>query len=200
MPSGVNNKTGDTATAVFHMENGGVVAVRLLREFAPNTVDSFIHCVRQGVYEGHAIERIVPGKYVDLSYKAFSRPAAKYLIPLEYALHPELRPMEIDLGCACIGGYSSLGIAGGEVFFPICPCPELYGQYPVFGEVIEGLQELRRIASVPVAQVFDVSGVTVYKPLNPEIIRTVTLELGSCFAYREPVKLESATLPDNWRI
>ncbi|MDR3120512.1 MAG: peptidylprolyl isomerase [Clostridiales bacterium] len=190
-------------SAVFHMESGGSVAVRLLQKAAPNTVNSFLYCARQGVYDGHAIERIVPGKYVDLSYRAFSRPEAKYLIPLEYELRPELVPIGIGFGCVCMGGYGALGIAGGEVFFPLSPCPELYGLYPVFGFVTSGHEELRRIASVAVTQVTDIPGVTIYRPVVPEVIRSVTLQTrtadGRPYEYRDPVRIKNPTLPDNWR-
>jgi len=48
--------------ATFYMANGSKIVIELLPEAAPNTVASFVSCVQKGALDGHAIERIVPGK------------------------------------------------------------------------------------------------------------------------------------------
>lgn len=47
--------------AVMTMENGAEIVIELLPAHAPNTVASFIHLAKLGVFDVHAIERIVPG-------------------------------------------------------------------------------------------------------------------------------------------
>ena len=63
------------------MANGRRIVIELLPESAPNTVCSFIHAASHGWLDHHAIERIVPGNWVDVSYSAFGREECRYLIP-----------------------------------------------------------------------------------------------------------------------
>ena len=80
-------------TATFYMANGKKIVVELLPESAPNTVASFIWCAGHGWLDNHAIQRIVPGSWVDLSYEAFHHKECAYLIPNEFTLHPEITPL-----------------------------------------------------------------------------------------------------------
>ena len=105
--------------ATVYMANGSRIVIELLPEYAPNTVASFISCVQKGALNGHAIERIVPGKWVDFSYTAFRNEACHYLIPRESELHPELEALDSHPGCVCMGGYGEMGNAGCEPFFPL---------------------------------------------------------------------------------
>ena len=53
--------------ATLHMENGADIVIELLPESAPNTVNSFLFAASHGYLDHHAIERIVPGNWVDMS-------------------------------------------------------------------------------------------------------------------------------------
>ena len=67
--------------ATLHMENGADIVIELLPESAPNTVNSFLFTASHGYLDHHAIERIVPGNWVDMSYTAFGHKETQYLIP-----------------------------------------------------------------------------------------------------------------------
>ncbi len=190
----------DNPIAVLHMENGARVVIRLLPEHAPNTVASFIFAAGHGWLDRHAVERIVPGDWVDVSYTAFGREECKYLIPNEFELHPELSPLSSRPGCVCMGGYGKAGLAGCEFFFPLRDCPEHLGVYPVFGRVEEGFEEIRRLEAVETEPVtdFPIPGVVINRPLVPQIIERVELRLfGRSFP--PPQRVECAALPPNWR-
>lgn len=180
--------------ATIYMANGAKIVIELLPDAAPNTVNSFIHLAKLGVYDGHAIERIVPGSWVDASYRAFHKEEAKYLIPRESELHPEIEPLESHPGCICMGGYKA-GLAGGEFFFPLRDCPEHKGVYPVFGKVLSGMEEVYRLEKVPTEPVLGMR-ITINKPLEPQIIEKVVVETFGV-DYPEPVKLD-APRPGNW--
>ena len=183
----------------LHMENGSRIVVELLPEAAPNAVNSLIFAVSHGWMDGHAIQRIVPGNWIDLSYNAFGREEARYLIPNEFALHPELEPLPSHPGCVCMGGYGEAGLAGCEIFFPLRDCPEHRGVYPVLGRVIEGMEELFRLEGVPTRPVdFPIPGVEVNEPVEPQVIESVELELFGQ-TYPEPVRMERQDLPPTWR-
>ena len=79
-----------------------------------------------------------------------------------------------------MGGYGEAGLAGCEFFFPLRDCPDHKGIYPVFGRVLEGLDEIIQAGKgrdsacngFPIEKVWR-STVQV----NPEIIEQVELEL-----------------------
>lgn len=186
--------------AAIYMENGKKIVIELLPEAAPNTVNSFIHIASAGLMDHHAIQRIVPGNWVDISYSGFGKKEAQYLIPNEFLLNPELVPLDSHPGCVCMGGYGENGLAGGEFFFPLRDCPEHKGIYPVFGKVLEGMDEIYRLEKVETVPVenFPIEGIEVNTPVEPQIIRRVELELHGK-VYPEPVKMPVQNLPVMWR-
>ena len=184
----------------LHMANGARIVMELLPEAAPNTVNSFLYAALGGYMDHHAIERIVPGNWIDVSYTAFGQEACRYLIPNEFELHQEIEPLPSHPGCVCMGGYGEAGLAGCEFFFPLRDCPEHKGIYPVFGRVLEGMEELRRlerVETVPVTD-FPIEGVEVNRPVEPQVIERVEAELYGG-TYPEPVRVENPKLPPCWR-
>ena len=99
------------------MANGADIVIELLPQAAPNTVNSFIYAASHGYLDHHAIERIVPGNWVDVSYTAFGHKELQYLIPNEFALNPDVTPLDSHPGCVCMGGYGEAGLASCEFFF-----------------------------------------------------------------------------------
>lgn len=185
--------------ATLIMENGNKIVIELLPKAAPNTVNSFIYAAKKGFFDNHSIERIVPGSWIDMSYRAFGHVGAKYLIPPEFTLHPEIEPMDLSPGCIAMGGYGELGLAGCEFFFPLRDCPELKGIYPVFGFVKEGMEELYRLEKVETVPVtnYPTPGVIVNEPVDAQILKQVELKLFG-MEYPEPVRVENAKLPECW--
>ena len=184
--------------ATFHMKNGNKIVIQLLPEAAPNTVASFVSCVQKGALDGHAIERIVPGKWVDFSYTAFHSEDCRYLIPREADLHPEITPLDSHPGCVCMGGYGEKGNAGCEPFFPLKDCPEHKGIYPVFGRVLEGLDEIYRLERVETTPVQTaIEGYVVDTPIQPQVIEKVTVELNG-YVLPPVVKMPHNWIPPTW--
>ena len=184
--------------ATLYMENGSKIVIELLVEAAPNTVNSFIYAASRGYMDHHAIERIVPGDWVDISCTAFGKKECKYLIPNEFHLNPELVPMDSHPGLVAMGGYEN-GISGCEFFFPLRDCPEHKGVYPVFGRVLEGMEEIRRLEGVDMVPVPDypMVGLKTNRPVEPQVIERIELELFGQ-SYPEPVRLEDPKLPPCW--
>ncbi|WP_405319071.1 peptidylprolyl isomerase [Frisingicoccus sp.] len=185
-------------TATLYMANGKKIVIELLPEAAPNTVNSFIFAAKGGYLDHHAIERIVPGNWIDMSYTAFGRKECQYLIPNEFELNPGIEPLDSHPGCVCMGGYGDAGLASCEFFFPLRDCPEHKGIYPVFGKVLEGMDEIYRLEKVPTVPVdFPIPGVEVNEPVAPEIIERIELELFGV-DYPEPVRVKEPELPICW--
>jgi len=184
--------------ATIYMANGSKVVIELLPENAPNTVNSFIHVAKQGYMNNHVIQRIVPGNWVDISYTAFNHKECQYLIPNEFKLNPDVEILDSHPGCVCMGGYGEAGLASCEFFFPLRDCPDHKGKYPVFGRVLEGMDEIYRLEKVETVPVdFPIEGVEVNRPVEPQIIERVELELFGA-EYPEPVKVENPKLPLCW--
>ena len=92
------------------------------------------------------------------------------------------------------------GLAGCEFFFPLRDCPDHKGIYPVFGRVLEGMDEvyrLEKVETVPVTD-FPIEGVEVNRPVRPEIIERVEMELYGA-VYPEPVRVREPELPECWK-
>ena len=184
--------------ATLYMANGKKIIIELLPESAPNTVSSFIYAAKGGYLDHHAIERIVPGNWIDMSYTAFGKKECQYLIPNEFELNPELVPLDSHPGCVCMGGYGEAGLASCEFFFPLRDCPEHKGIYPVFGKVLEGMDEIYRLEKVDTIPVdFPIEGVEVNEPVKPEIIERVELELFG-EEYPEPIRVKNPEIPVCW--
>lgn len=67
-------------TARLRMDSGEEILLQLLPDIAPQAVRSFIHLAQIGVFDGQPIGRIAPGQCIDVSYRAFHDPRAKYMI------------------------------------------------------------------------------------------------------------------------
>lgn len=182
--------------ATMTLAGGGVIRMELDPEIAPNAVKSFIDLARKGVFDHYPIERIVPGWVLDMSYHAFHAPEACYFIPNDVKSGSYL---EAVFGTVGLGGYGAPEIAGGEFFFPLADCPAITGTYPIFGKVIEGLDELRRLEQVETYPVPfpDSPDVKINTPVRPEFIERVTVETFGV-EYGEPVRLTGIEKPLFW--
>ena len=185
-------------TATITMEKGGVISLELYPEIAPNAVTSFIYLARKGVFDHYPVERIVPGWVLDMSYHAFHCPEACYFIPNDTKSGTYLEALFGTIG---LGGYGAPDIAGGEFFFPLDDCPAITGNYPIFGKVTDGLEELRRLEHVETYPVAfpDHEGVKINTPVRPEFIARVTVDtFGE--EYGAPKRLTGMERPLFWPV
>jgi peptidyl-prolyl cis-trans isomerase B (cyclophilin B) len=182
--------------ATITMENGAEIVVELMPELAPNTVNSFIYLAGRGAFDNYKIARVEPDFVVDVSTNAYDREVCRYLIENEAGKIGAEKRLPPELGVIGMGGYEN-GIAGGEFFFPLKHVPRLDGNYPMFGKIIKGVQEIIRIGSGPVEEfAFNPPGMVLHKPVNREVISTVKVETFGV-SYPEPVRLDTE-LPAHW--
>lgn len=183
----------------FQMNTGRTIVLELLPDQAPNTVRSFLWLARNDCYTGHSIQRIVPGYVVDASYNAFGKEIACYLIDNESTSHGFPNHLRLESGTIAMGGYGELGIAGGEFFFPLAWNEKLQDNYPGFGRVIEGFDEIQRWAELPTRKVTHPSGlpIEINEPLSPITIDAVTVETFGV-DYPEPTHRPMRAVPPGW--
>lgn len=184
--------------ATITLNNGKNIILELRPDFAYNEVCSFINAAKNGYYNNFAIQRIVPGSWVDVSYTGFFRKECQYYLPnrIEKESNGDIKVP--DFGDVCLGYYSDTEISGVEFFFPLRRADELTGKCPVFAQVIEGLDELKRLEKIdtypnPSFQPY----VEINVPKTPEVIVSVEVTTNDEI-YPEPQKVFPSEHPSNW--
>lgn len=182
--------------ATITLNNGSKIVLELRPDYAYNEVCSFISVAQKGYYNNFAIQRIVPGSWIDASYNAFFRKECQYFLPnrIEEESKGEIKIPEF--GDVCLGYFSDTEIAGAEFFFPLQRVEALKGKCPVFAQVIQGAEELHRIEKVETYP-NPYEPVEINVPRNPEIMVTVEVETFGV-DYPEPKKIIPEKMPENW--
>ena len=125
----------------IEMENGAVIQFELYPDEAPKTVENFVKLVNQGYYNGKTFHRVIP-HFVSQGGcpNGDGTGDLGYTIPCETKGNPH-RHESGSLSMAHRGKDT------GCCQFFIChdPQPHLDGVHTVFGKVIEGLDEVRRM-------------------------------------------------------
>ncbi|PYP82874.1 MAG: hypothetical protein DMF61_25095 [Blastocatellia bacterium AA13] len=125
--------------AIIHTKKGDI-RIELFAEDAPMTVDNFIQLSRKGFYNGLSFMRVVPNFVIqggDPRNDGNGGPG--YQIRCEINLH--------QYGTGAVGmALSGKDTGGSQFFITHSPQPHLDGGYTVFGQVINGMEIVNRIA------------------------------------------------------
>ena len=117
----------------------GVFALRLAGDAAPMTVMNFVTLARRGYFDGAAIHRVVPNFVVqdgDPTGSGNGGPG--------YEIRDEINTIPYSAGTV---GMALAGpdTGGSQWFATHAPQPHLDGGYTVFGQVVSGMDVVRRI-------------------------------------------------------
>lgn len=188
----------DNPIATIKLNNGRKIVLQLRPDYAYNEVCSFISAAQKGYYNNFAIQRIVPGSWVDVSYNAFFRRECQYFLPNRIEEESGGNIKVPELGDVCLGYFSDEEIAGTEFFFPLKRAEALTGKCPVFAQVTEGVEELLRMEKVETYP-NPCEPVEINVPRTPEVIVSVEIEtFGE--VYPEPEKFFPDPIPSNWPV
>ena len=155
---------GDTAVtsgtfAVFNTTEGSFT-VRLFAEEVPKTVENFVGLatgtkewtdprsnkkVKQPYYDGIIFHRVIEGFMIqggDPLGQGIGGPG--YNFPDEF--HPKLRHNKAGILSMANRGPNT---NGGQFFITLGPTPHLDDRHSVFGEVVEGMDVIKKIGSTP---------------------------------------------------
>lgn len=154
----------------FTMENGGVIKAELYPEKAPNTVNNFLSLVRHGFYDGLTFHRVIEGFMIQGGDPAGNGTGGPgYTIKGEFRMNGfagnDIKHLR---GVLSMARSMMPDSAGSQFFIMHENASHLDGQYAAFGKVIEGMDVVDAIAKVAT----DMRD----KPLEPQVIRTVTAE------------------------
>ena len=126
-------------TAVIHTKKGDI-RIELFAADAPMTVDNFIRLARSGFYNDLAFVRVVPNFVIQ-----GGDPRGDQNGGPGYQIRDEINLRRYETGTVGMA-LSGKDTGGSQFFITHSPQPHLDGGYTIFGQVIEGMEVVNRIA------------------------------------------------------
>lgn len=162
----------------FEMKDGDVFYVELYPEIAPNTVNNFISLVKKGFYNGLCFHRVIDGFMIQGGDpKGNGTGGPGYTIRGEFSKNGFKNDLKHKRGVISMARSMMPNSAGSQFFIMHADAPHLDGQYAAFGQVIDGMDVIDKIAEVNV----DYND----KPLRDQVIKSVTVDTNGV-EYEEP--------------
>ena len=151
------------------MHDGGVIKAELYPEIAPNTVNNFISLVNKGFYNGLIFHRVIPGFMIQGGCpKGNGTGGPGYQIPGEFAANGYTNDLRHTRGVLSMARAMDPDSAGSQFFIMHEDAPHLDGQYAAFGQVLEGMDVVDKIAGTKTGWGD--------KPLTPQVMNKVTVD------------------------
>lgn len=164
----------------IEMENGDIIKVELYPDVAPNTVNNFISLVKKGFYDGVIFHRVIRGFMIQGGCPdGTGMGSPGYSIKGEFSQNGFKNDLAHDPGVISMARTMMPNSAGSQFFIMHEKSPHLDGAYAAFGKVIEGLENVNKIAETKTS--FG------DKPVKPQVMKKVTVELFG-EEYPEPIK------------
>lgn len=164
----------------FTMQDGKQIVAELYPDVAPNTVNNFIALVKSGFYDGLCFHRIIRGFMIQGGCpNGTGTGGPGYSIKGEFASNGFNNTLKHTRGVLSMARAMDKNSAGSQFFIMHADAPHLDGNYAAFGEVVEGMDVVDKIAD----QYTDFSD----RPYEPQIIQKVTVETDGK-EYPAPVK------------
>lgn len=153
---------------IIEMENGDIMKGELYPDVAPITVANFEKLAADGFYDGLTFHRVIPGFMIQGGCPIGNGTGGPgHNIKGEFAANGVKNDLKHDRGVLSMARAMDPDSAGSQFFIMVEKAPHLDGQYAAFGKITEGMEAVDRIVSVE----------TDYrdKPLDPQVIRTITV-------------------------
>lgn len=133
------------------MENGKKIKLELYPEMAPKTVANFEKLVKEGFYNGLGFHRIIPGFMIQGGDPLGNgMGGSDERIPGEFAQNGwRQNTLKHTRGVISMARAYDPNSASSQFFIMHEDAPHLDGAYAAFGKVVEGMDTVDEIASVP---------------------------------------------------
>ena len=131
------------------INSGNKIVIELYPDKAPNTVNNFIELVNKGFYNGVIFHRVIKNFMIqggDPEGTGVGGPG--YHIKGEFKSNGFNNDFKHTRGVISMARAQHPDSAGSQFFIMHQDSPHLDGLYAAFGKVIEGIEEVDRIASV----------------------------------------------------
>ncbi len=165
----------------IEMENGDIIKAELYPETAPQTVNNFVTLVNNGFYDGLIIHRVIKAYMIqggDPEGTGMGGPG--YSIKGEFAMNGVRNDLSHSKGVLSMARAQDPNSGGSQFFIMHEDGPFLDGQYAAFGKVIEGQENVDKIACV-MTNMSD-------RPVEEQKMKKVTVETFGV-DYPEPEKV-----------
>ncbi len=169
------------SSILWHRIHGDVIKAELYPESAPITVNNFISLINRHFYDGLIFHRVINGFMIqggDPEGTGIGGPG--YSIKGEFAQNGVKNDLKHTEGVLSMARTMAPNSAGSQFFIMHKTSPHLDGAYAAFGKVIEGMENVNKIAETRT----DYSD----RPLEEQKIRTMTVETFGV-DYPEPEKM-----------
>ena len=135
---------------IIEMENGGKIELELYPEHAPKTVANFERLVTEGFYNGLTFHRIIPGFMIQGGDPLGNgMGGAEENIVGEFKENGYDNPIKHTRGVISMARAYDPNSASSQFFIMHADAPHLDGSYAAFGRVVEGIETVDEIASIP---------------------------------------------------
>ena len=135
--------------ATITMENGAKIVCELYPDIAPESVRNFISLSNRGFYNGLIFHRVIPGFMIQGGCpKGTGTGGPGYCIKGEFLANGVPNDLRHSRGVLSMARAQDPNSAGSQFFIMHADGYFLDGQYAAFGMVMEGMEEVDRIASV----------------------------------------------------
>ena len=153
----------------IEMMNGDTIKAELYPEIAPNTVNNFISLVKKGFYDGLIFHRVISGFMIQGGCPdGTGMGGPGYCIKGEFLQNGFPNSLNHTEGVLSMARAMIPNSAGSQFFIMHKDAPHLDGAYAAFGKVIEGMENVNKIADVRT----DYSD----RPMKEQKIKAMTVE------------------------
>lgn len=130
----------------------GRIALKFFPDVAPKHAEAFQKLVTEGFYDGVRFHRVIPGFMIQGGDPNSKDGASRHLHGTGgpgYTLNQEFNDIQHTPGILSAARTSDPNSAGSQFFLMHKTSPHLDGQYTVYGQVIEGMDVVDKIANLP---------------------------------------------------
>ena len=139
-----------TNFVTIEMEGGAKITIELYPEVAPITVENFKNLVSEGYYSGIIFHRVIAGFMIQGGDPTGTgMGGAKKTIKGEFAANGVQNTLSHKRGVISMARTQMPNSASSQFFICHADSTFLDGQYAAFGAVVEGIEAVDEIASIP---------------------------------------------------
>ena len=151
------------------MENGDTIKAEWYPDGAPITVENFVKLGKEGFYDGLTFHRIISGFMIQGGCPNGNGTGGPgHTIKGEFSMNGVKNDLKHTPGVLSMARSMAPDSAGSQFFIMHKTSPHLDGQYAAFGQVIEGMDVVNKLAEVAT----DYSDA----PLEKQVMKSVTVE------------------------
>ena len=154
--------------AKIEVKDYGTITLKLDGKTAPITVQNFVDLAKSGFYDGLTFHRIIEGFMIQGGDpNGNGTGGSDKTIKGEFKDNGVKNNIKHKRGVISMARSSDFDSASSQFFIMHKPAPHLDGEYAAFGKVIEGMENVDKIAKTP----------TTFndRPRNPQVIDTITI-------------------------